>query len=265
MEKPEIVVGNLKFLTEATVKEILKLEVVTPSIYRNVFLEYAEKHNIDFNNEERIYSEFASDKFNKYQRGFINTVEKIKVGIKVARRAIKNRDEKSLVKIERKIELLDKYIKNLESELFVDHLTGLNNRKWLFDKFLREEVLPFSGTLVFVDLNNFKFINDTYGHLWGDNVLKTIADIFAQIENSYCIRYAGDEFILIFKDYSNNEIEDIIKKTKDYLEKTTITIEDAQVQLSFAYGTAEFKTRDNFFKILDEADKKMYQDKGSSR
>lgn len=265
METPENTVENLKFLTESTFKELIKLEIVTPSIYRNTFVGIAQRHTITFDNEEEVYSEFLTEKFNKYQKGVVDTVEKLRSGIQVAKKAIQDKDEKALEQIEKKIEILDQYIQTLENEIYTDQLTETYNRKWIFDKFLHEERFRFNGVMIFIDLNKFKVINDNYGHVVGDRVLKTISLILKSIKNSVCMRYAGDEFIVSFKDLEEKAANKIIHELRTKLDKKVINIENHTFKVDFSYGIAEFKKDELFSEALEIADKKMYEDKGSKK
>ncbi len=114
----------------------------------------------------------------------------------------------------RELEALKSYIRELEREkeelvekAYTDPLTGLLRRDY-FDKLSLEHLRnmkyshysePFS--LVFCDLDNFKQINDKYGHLVGDEVLKTVSNSIKKAirKNDYACRYGGDEFLLGLK------------------------------------------------------------------
>jgi diguanylate cyclase (GGDEF)-like protein len=148
-----------------------------------------------------------------------------------------------------------------------DSLTGLYNRQYFEDfvvnlikKGLREN-RDFS--LIFIDLDNFKPINDNYGHAKGDEVLKKVAEFFKQIFRDCDIiaRFGGDEFVVVIENLSN----------KDRIEKVRKVFEEVfkDFNLSFSYGVANLKEVDleslneeeilNF--MLNLADKRMYEEK----
>ena len=106
-----------------------------------------------------------------------------------------------------------------DMQIYDDALTGLNNRRRLA-KYLYENLQNASTehpVIVFmIDINSFKFINDNYGHLEGDKVLKTFADALRKIAdgyNAFVARYGGDEFCLVMKEakYSPEEITRALK------------------------------------------------------
>ncbi|MEO0292523.1 MAG: GGDEF domain-containing protein, partial [candidate division WOR-3 bacterium] len=100
-------------------------------------------------------------------------------------------------------------------EIYIDELTELKNRRYLLEK--GEEILKNwkEGTFIIFDLDNFKEINDKFGHLKGDEVLKGISKILYAVfegENNEVLRYAGDEFIIITKIKDRSTIEEKSKK-----------------------------------------------------
>ncbi|MEN3043592.1 MAG: diguanylate cyclase [Candidatus Hydrothermales bacterium] len=109
------------------------------------------------------------------------------------------------------------------AEIYIDELTRLKNRRYLFEK--GENIIESfkSGSFLLIDLDNFKEINDRYGHLTGDEVLKAVSkflnSIFDPGENEL-LRYAGDEFVVISNIKEKNKIEEkcrnFLEKIKDY-------------------------------------------------
>ena len=106
---------------------------------------------------------------------------------------------------------LDKHqkgkFKALSLQANQDYLTHLKNRYYLENNF--SSVASDSGALVFLDLDNFKVINDTFGHEVGDKVLIAIAQRFKALteESEYVIRFSGDEFIFCLPGYSGKTLE----------------------------------------------------------
>lgn len=100
--------------------------------------------------------------------------------------------------------IIGKLIKKLNARSTVDILTGLHNRRYFYDRLLldmerlKKSKLPLS--LAVIDVDNFKKINDKYGHVKGDKVLTILAQIFKANVRSYdtVVRWGGDEFIIIF-------------------------------------------------------------------
>ena len=99
-----------------------------------------------------------------------------------------------------------------------DALTGLNNRPFLENELSKLLADDNCGTLFMIDLDNFKKMNDTYGHMVGDEVLKIFADVlklYARREDLLC-RLGGDEFVTFYKELTDKDI--VAKKATILLE-----------------------------------------------
>lgn len=133
----------------------------------------------------------------------------------------------------------------LKKENLIDHLTGVYNRKVI-------DLIPRGGTFVLLDLDGFKVLNDKYGHIFGDSVLKKFAEIVKSHIRSqdYFIRLGGDEFCLIFKSVKENDVLKIINRLYNDCRNV--------LGIGFSYGYAQFE---DFDKAYEEADKKMYEQK----
>lgn len=154
----------------------------------------------------------------------------------------------------KKINLLDESNKKHKEDSYNDTLTGAYTRLYL-NKWLKENKLNHS--IAFIDVDNFKDINDKYGHQKGDQVLKEIVLIVKNEirENDIIVRYGGDEFIILLdclcEDIATMIIERIRKKIK---ESSLLGLE-----VSFSYGISELKNTSDFYDVLKEIDFKMYQ------
>lgn len=115
----------------------------------------------------------------------------------------------------------------LEQTSVTDMLTCLYNRQG-FAKTLSEEMKKYESapnvttTVLYIDLDNFKFYNDTFGHAIGDVILVSFAEIFKQItkEKGYAIRYGGDEFVIVLTDSSEEEGVEVAKSIYRRLDET---------------------------------------------
>ena len=95
----------------------------------------------------------------------------------------------------------EREIEKLKHELYHDDLTSVYNKKYFTNYIISSDgKLQRDGTMVFIDLNKFKQINDTYGHTIGDNALEVFSSFLSSNlrENDKIIRYAGDEFVILF-------------------------------------------------------------------
>jgi len=141
-------------------------------------------------------------------------------------------------------ELSEKH-ENLKKENLIDHLTGVMNRKAI-------DMIPKGGTLVLMDLDGFKLINDKYGHIEGDKLLKKFAGIISSNirTGDYFIRLGGDEFCIVFKTVDQKDIPKVMERLYNECRN--------QIGIGFSYGYGPF---DNFDTAYDIADKMMYEKK----
>ncbi|WP_461828591.1 diguanylate cyclase [Aquifex sp.] len=155
---------------------------------------------------------------------------------------------------------LIKRFRNLESRIYIDPLTGVKNRKFL-EEIFKLEVEKYKRfrkpfCLIFIDLNNFKKINDVHGHSVGDKVLKEVAKkIQESVDNEqYIIRYGGDEFIVILE----TSPEDLLRLIEKLMNNLKINYEG--VEVSAAIGSACFpKDGTELHELVEKADKRMYE------
>lgn len=159
----------------------------------------------------------------------------------------------------------------MENKLRFDKLTQVANRESLFAQinYLQKQAKnnPSSSTgftLLFVDLDKFKLINDSYGHDAGDQVLVIIAArLRAAIRDTDEVaRYGGDEFILLLKETRNPiDINNMVEKISDLIEQT-IALEYATVSVGASIGWASFPDDgDDYVRLIKVADSRMYHRK----
>lgn len=160
------------------------------------------------------------------------------------------------------------FLKMQDNQLIRDELTGLNNRRSLRNY---ETTLVSAGeevklTLFMIDLDFFKKINDTYGHVSGDEALVQIADILkrgvADIPGNRIViyRYAGDEFVLAGTEMSMDLVRLTIKKIQKELDRVNASkVNPYNLSLSIGFATGRCKCAEDFDAILQKADDSMYQ------
>ncbi|MCS7201365.1 MAG: diguanylate cyclase [Dictyoglomus sp.] len=146
-----------------------------------------------------------------------------------------------------------------EESSLIDELTGIPNRKFLYQytEYLIKTKEDFA--LVFIDLDNFKSINDLLGHSKGDEVLKEVAQWLKKNlrEEDKLARYGGDEFCIILLDVNEDKAEEIVKRLYiKFLSENFIT----GIMIGFSYGISFFpKDGENLDKLLEKADERMYK------
>ena len=154
-----------------------------------------------------------------------------------------------------------------------DVLTGLPNRQEFKTK-LEEKVAESRDTaipvaVVFVDLDNFKFVNDSFGHAIGDQVLMITAERIIAVHDGthQAIRFGGDEFVLIVEGDTARkpDLRDFMARLKDEITKT-IQIGDLSFHVTCSIGAACFpQDAENAAQLLRNADKAMFEAKASGR
>jgi len=160
--------------------------------------------------------------------------------------------------------------KRLSSLAKVDKLTGLHNRQY-FDKVSKDEFtktkernLDFS--ILFIDIDHFKNVNDTYGHKKGDDALRTIAQlIYASCRKSdFVARYGGEEIVVILPNTISRDAVSVSREINNIVAKQTKKL--LGIRITVSIGVATYPgDGENLKKILENADKALYQAKKSGR
>lgn len=159
----------------------------------------------------------------------------------------------------------------LERQTTTDHLTGRANRKGLSDQLAKlSEVsvtAPVKSTLLFIDLDNFKTVNDTLGHHAGDELLKAAMDRVSTCisKHDFLARLGGDEFAVVLhslrRDEDAQRVADRILATMSQ----PFRILDSVVNLGASIGIASFSNKFSPEEILRQADLAMYKSKHSGK
>jgi len=160
-----------------------------------------------------------------------------------------------------------------QSDSLTDPLTGLPNTRYLFMQLTRElaraERLQSEISLMVMDLDNFKEINDNHGHHAGDRALCEIARVLRTTIRPYdiCVRYAGDEFIVVMSGCGSEEAE----QKREELQRTIDAVffearPGKRLRLGVSIGTAVFPhDGDSYEVLLATADSRMYQNKADRK
>lgn len=146
-------------------------------------------------------------------------------------------------------------IGNLQNQIAKDTLTDVGSRLG-FDYYLKEKLHDnFEFVLIYMDLDNFKGINDRYGHLIGDQYLKAFASKLKEQENLNIFRISGDEFILISK---LDNYQKVIEKLSQITFKLNEQISFEGVSIGYALFPKEARNIDD---LISVADQRMYNNK----
>ena len=154
----------------------------------------------------------------------------------------------------------------LQALALTDELTGIANRRAIFRE--GQDILMAGRALsvVLFDLNKFKQINDTHGHLAGDRILADVATAFkAHTRYADMIgRYGGDEFVLLLPETGAAEAHQIADRIGDQIRQLVWTFFDTAVSVSAQYGVAEAQPGSTLSEVLARCDQALYKKKASA-
>ncbi|MFT5660348.1 MAG: diguanylate cyclase [Sulfurimonas sp.] len=256
----------LKIISNETIDSVHNISIVTPSIYKSFFEKHATTHGTPLEDEEKLTNTLLNQKIQIAQifdDRNLDNAKKLSTNTNKAITAIKDKDEALLTQVLQETNELRQEIEKLKEAVYRDELTHAYNRKWMHDKFIDNSSDSFTkdGTLVMIDLNFFKLVNDTHGHVVGDKVLVFMANQLKSAKENV-VRYGGDEFIVlcaqgVHQDAAFKKIDAIREKIIAKKLKT----KEHSFRISFSIGTYEFKKGDLLASVIEHADKNMYKDK----
>lgn len=151
----------------------------------------------------------------------------------------------------------------MERQSYIDELTGIYNRRylehWIEDELKRCERYDLPLSMALIDIDDFKQVNDTKGHLFGDEVLREFTDFLRKRlrASDVLIRYGGDEFLIILSNTPR-------KQARNVLERLFRKIEESKfngVELEVSCGISSFEEANNWKSLFSIADERMYQSK----
>lgn len=259
-------------VTSQTLKALSSKSIILPEQYASKFRSFLIEQGIAEDDAQAdIIQEVSATTLDQAQRLMDKTQDALgdlDGYVSTAKKAIATKDTDSLNGVLGLIHSMQAEIEQLRGEVYIDDLTRIYNRKWLFDKVLDANgFFDFDGAMAFVDVNGFKLINDSFGHDVGDRALAHIGKILKEAtfgvseqDNLHVIRYAGDEFALLGK-ISKKNLDDLLRKTQKNLLAKTFKAKDKAFKISFSYGVTNFVKDEDFMLALKRADGAMYENK----
>jgi diguanylate cyclase (GGDEF)-like protein len=163
--------------------------------------------------------------------------------------------------------ILKKYYLSLENLANFDPLTGALNRNafsLIFDQAIKEKARKnINLSLVLMDIDHFKSINDKYGHHSGDLALKVFSKNISALTREFDVlcRWGGEEFALLLKGCSAPEAEKVAEKIRQEISGTDLQLGTEPLRITFSAGVAEHASGESLEQLVERADKLMYEAK----
>ncbi|MFO8044550.1 MAG: biofilm regulation diguanylate cyclase SiaD [Halomonas sp.] len=148
-----------------------------------------------------------------------------------------------------------------------DPLTQLANRRLIDERLLQLETNGQPYTLVLMDIDHFKTINDRHGHDVGDRLLVAIADAMREVlrESDLCGRWGGEEFILLLAETRIDEARIIVDRLRERVSAVTITRCEEKLSVTLSAGISEHRIGERHLTTLQHADQALLEAKRSGR
>ncbi len=162
-------------------------------------------------------------------------------------------------------------ILELETLALLDNLTQLANRHYI-ERELQVRIeeskrLKISFGVLFIDVDNFKTVNDTHGHDVGDAVLRFVAQTFIANSRPFDLygRWGGDEFIAIIRNVNSNELVELGERLRILIEHSYIVQDKKKLQVTVSMGATSIRKNDSPASLIKRADTLLYQSKKRGR
>jgi len=272
-------IKNLALTMNAFLKDISLKEKIYTAIAEkseNLVILFNKNGEILFKNR-KIQQYLSSEELNTFVKNLINLINSIRGNSEILYKEIKINEHwinVQIIPIEENLFLaIGQDItasKEKEEKLFKwathDFLTKLYNRRYFEEAFERVLALSKRGekaVLLFIDCDDLKKVNDTYGHLAGDEVLKTIAKVIKDNirKEDIAARWGGDEFVVVLNKCEKDKGIRIAKRISESIARSEVKTERKNITPTVSIGVVEIKGDKDIKDILKIADELAYEAK----
>lgn len=220
---------------------------------------YLDIENIDVGSRKDELGQLGNA-FNSMHDTIKRQIKELNAHREILEQEVKERT-KDLELANKKLELISK----------TDELTGLPNRREMNETVANEmgrsarTHKPFC--FIFIDIDHFKNINDTYGHACGDIILKSVAQTIRGLLRKYDVfaRYGGEEFLTLLPETDLEGARVVAERFRRQIEKMTVRYADFTIKITITLGVAKFDERLGADRSIQMADKALYQGKEGGR
>lgn len=165
--------------------------------------------------------------------------------------------EKIFMSVAKDVTEQKEYEKNLINISYLDFLTGLYNRRYYDEVYLKSDYHCVNTFVIYGDMNNLKSLNDYYGHLMGDKAIQTCAEVLKKVfdKDATLFRFGGDEFLIITCGYTKQECIQSIERVNEELTQVDFN----HVPIGISLGIAELKDGNDMNHTIMQAETRMYE------
>lgn len=163
------------------------------------------------------------------------------------------------------------YLRRLLSAALKDPLTGLYNRRH-FDERLATACAAAQRhhetfSLVVIDVDNFKSVNDTYGHAVGDVALRIVGEVLGRgaRREDEAFRYGGEEFALLMRSTPGKGAADVAERMRKAIEDAVVASDGVSLKITASFGVAEYRLGETELALFERADKALYEAKHTNK
>jgi two-component system cell cycle response regulator len=179
----------------------------------------------------------------------------------------------SMINNEKSNHNIENLLKEMNDVAIKDALTGIYNRRYINEKLaidINDSIIHNEPLCVIMaDLDFFKNINDNYGHVIGDWVLRDFAKILStsiRSNSDWVGRYGGEEFLIVLKNTDGNSAFNVAEKIRKLVEEAVFAYSDIKIKITASFGAYSIKNMKlTIDELINEADKNLYLAKNSGR
>jgi diguanylate cyclase (GGDEF)-like protein/PAS domain S-box-containing protein len=162
-------------------------------------------------------------------------------------------------------------IQQLRDAAMLDSLTGLPNRRFLFERLDRMMAEAHARSIpigvLFVDIDHFKNINDTYGHEWGDEVLRVATSTLRSNLRAHDViaRWGGDEVLIVAPDLGGDGLRSFAERLRALIERCEVGRPEVNIRITASVGCTAAAPSEEWTSVTSRADRLMYESKRRGR
>ena len=168
---------------------------------------------------------------------------------------------------------VENLISEMNEKIIKDYLTGVYNRRYINERLpmdIKNSIIEgYPLSIIMADIDHFKTVNDTYGHLIGDEVLIDFTKLISKSirkDIDWIGRYGGEEFLIVLKDIDSENAYIIAEKIRKLVDETIFSYDNVNIHITSSFGVHGYKNEKlNLEELISQVDKKLYIAKTSGR